>query len=111
MESSTDSSNVLGTSPALAGSETHTMTVRFELPGQVRAERIAVVGDFNDWSNDATVMNRGPDGVLAAEVVVERGWAYRYKFLLDGERWENDPNAHYYEANDFGGDDSVVDVV
>ncbi len=110
MELSTDSSRVLGPPPALDDAVPHT-TVRFELPGQVRADRIAVVGDFNNWSSDATVMTRGPDGVHAAEVVVERGWAYRYKFLLDGERWENDPNAHRYEANDFGGDDSVVEVV
>jgi 1,4-alpha-glucan branching enzyme len=85
-------------------------TVRFELPSDVPAQRVAVVGDFNDWSDDATVMERQADGVFAAEVVLERGRAYRYKFLLDGQRWENDPKAHRFEANDFGGDDSVVEA-
>lgn len=86
------------------------MTVRFELPADVPAQRVAVVGDFNDWSGDATVMERQADGVFAAEVELERGRAYRYKFLLDGQRWENDPKAHRYETNDFGGDDSVVEA-
>lgn len=55
-------------------------------------------------------MDRDEDGMFIAEVELERGRAYRYRFLLDGERWENDPRAHHYEANEFGGDDSVVDV-
>lgn len=86
------------------------ITVRFELPAGVPAQRVAVVGDFNGWSGNATMMERQGDGMFAAEVELARGRAYRYKFLLDGQRWENDPKAHYYEVNDFGGDDSVVDA-
>lgn len=49
--------------------------------------------------------------MFAAEVIVERGRAYGYKFLLGGKRWANNPNAHYYETNKVGGDDSMVDAV
>jgi hypothetical protein len=33
---------------------------------------------------------------------------YRFRYLLDDERWENDWSADDYVANEFGGDDSVV---
>ena len=33
-----------------------------------------------------------------------------YRYLVDGERWENDWAADTYAPNDYGGDDSVVDL-
>ena len=38
------------------------------------------------------------------------GRAYRFRYLLDGHRWENDWAADAYKPNDFGADDSVVDL-
>jgi hypothetical protein len=35
---------------------------------------------------------------------------YRFKYLLDGHSWENDPNADDYVENEFGGHDSVIRV-
>ena len=32
------------------------------------------------------------------------------RYLLDGQRWDNDWAADAYVRNDFGGDDSVVDL-
>jgi hypothetical protein len=34
----------------------------------------------------------------------------RFRYLLDGERWENDWTADAYVPNSFGSDDSVVEV-
>jgi hypothetical protein len=38
------------------------------------------------------------------------GRAYRFRYLLDGQRWDNDWAADAYVPNSFGGDDSVVDL-
>ena len=38
------------------------------------------------------------------------GRAYRFRYLLDGHRWENDWDADAYVPNGFGSDDSVVDL-
>jgi hypothetical protein len=38
------------------------------------------------------------------------GKAYRFRYLIDGHRWENDWAADAYVANEYGGDDSVVDL-
>ena len=43
-------------------------------------------------------------------VGLDAGRAYRFRYLLDGQRWENDWAADAYQPNDFGGDDSVVDL-
>ncbi len=38
------------------------------------------------------------------------GRQYRYRFLLDGERWENDWAAEIYLPNSFGSEDSLVTI-
>ena len=43
-------------------------------------------------------------------VSLDAGRAYRFRYLLDGQRWDNDWAADAYQPNDFGGDDSVVDL-
>jgi hypothetical protein len=68
-----------------------------------------VVGDFNDWSHDAHPMERDGDQFIA-RIPLPPGRSYRYRYLLDGARWENDWSADGYEPNEFGGDDSVLDL-
>lgn len=87
-----------------------TNIVKFWLPAGVKADTIALVGDFNDWSTDATMMERTSGGQFEVDVELQTGRAYRYRFLIDGDRWENDWNADYYAANGFGTDDSVRDL-
>jgi 1,4-alpha-glucan branching enzyme len=85
------------------------VTVVFRLPAAVVADTICVVGEFNDWSNRATPMRRTADG-FEATVSLAIGRAYRYRFLLDGHRWENDWAADAYVPNEHGGDDSLLDL-
>ena len=54
-------------------------------------------------------MRRDAGGGFSVTVDLDAGRAYRFRYLLDGQRWDNDWAAHAYVANDFGGDDSVVD--
>ena len=72
------------------------------------AQTVMLVGEFNEWSTDATPMQRvGDTEEFVAELTLEPGRSYRYKLFIDGERWENDPNADDYVANEYGGHDSV----
>jgi hypothetical protein len=41
-------------------------------------------------------------------VLLSPGSSYRYRFLIDGDRWENSWVADGYVANPFGSEDSVV---
>ena len=81
----------------------------FRLPDVVGAETVFVVGEFNDWSATAHPMEH-VDGAFIAFIALAPGRAYRFRYLLDGERWVNDWEADAYVPNEFGGDDSVIDL-
>ncbi len=82
--------------------------VTFELPKEVNAQSASVVGEFNDWDGRATPMKRKRDGSFSAAVNLEAGKEYRFRYLLDNARWENDWQADAYVPNGFGTEDSVV---
>jgi hypothetical protein len=84
--------------------------VTFTLDPRVGARRAAVCGEWNAWSRESHVMAPDHEGGFALTVVLEPGRAYRFRYLLDGERWENDWAADAYVPNAFGGDDSLVDL-
>ena len=85
-------------------------SVTFTIDPGVGAQSAAVCGEWNDWSADADVMRRDAEGGFSTTVDLEAGRAYRFRYLLDGERWDNDWAADAYLPNGFGGDDSVVDL-
>ena len=84
--------------------------VTFELPAEVKAKQAYLCGDFNQWSQDSHPMKLRKDGSFTLTISLKPGQQYHYKFLLDGERWENDWAAESYIPNEHGGEDSVVTV-
>ncbi len=84
--------------------------VTFTVDPRVGARTAAVCGEWNDWSAGAGVMRRDTEGGFSLTVSRDTGRAYRFRYLLDGRRWDNDWAADAYVRNDFGGDDSVVDL-
>jgi len=84
--------------------------VTFELPAEVNVQTANLVGEFNDWDIESLPMTRGEDGSFTVTVSLTVGQAYRFRYLLDGERWENDWTADAYVPNEFGSDDSVVQL-
>ncbi len=85
-------------------------SVTFTLDPGVGAQTAAVCGEWNDWSPEADVMRRDAEGGFSLTIDLDAGRAYRFRYLLDGERWDNDWAADAYQPNSFGGDDSVVDL-
>lgn len=84
--------------------------VTFKLPAEVEAETAALCGEFNDWNQTANPMKKLKDGSFSATVSLPAGNSYRFRYLLDGSRWENDWEADSYAANEHGSDDSIVEV-
>jgi 1,4-alpha-glucan branching enzyme len=84
--------------------------VTFTVDPRVDARTPAVCGEWNGWSADANVMRRDPEGGFSLTVGLDAGRAYRFRYLLDGQRWDNDWAADAYVRNGFGGEDSVVDL-
>lgn len=84
--------------------------ITFALPPEVGGTVIYLCGDFNDWSQTSLPMLPGEDGTYRVTVLLEAGHRYRYRYLIDGARWENDWQADDYVLNEFGGEDSAVDA-
>jgi hypothetical protein len=84
--------------------------VTFVLDPRVGATRASVCGEWDGWATETHPMERAAEGGFQLTVELPAGRAYRFRYLLDGERWENDWAADAYVPNGFGGEDSLVDL-
>lgn len=87
--------------------------VRFALGGDVvqGVTTVTLVGEFNDWDNTRTPLKQQKDGTFVADVELAQGQTYRFRYLLDGQHWANEPEADGYEFCPFAGtDNSLVTV-
>ena len=83
--------------------------VTFRLPNVNGSKHISLVGEFNAWCPTANPLE--PDGDdLVTKVLLPAGRTYRFRYLVEDDRWLNDWAADSYTNNEFGGDDSVVDL-
>jgi 1,4-alpha-glucan branching enzyme len=85
--------------------------VTFGLSPALWAERINVVGDFNDWDTRATPMSQShSDPAWRVAVDLQAGRRYRFRYLVDGKEWLNDWHADDHEEHPCGACDSVIDL-
>ena len=86
--------------------------VTFILPREAapEAESVCVLGEFNNWSPDAHPLKRLKNGDFTVTIELETGRSYRFRYVIDGWKYENDWNADRYEPNPYGGEDSIVEV-
>ena len=102
----------------LATTETHALNVVGCKPPRVEngrlmfvfhddsANSISVAGDFNGWSQ--TPLKRNRSGLWSTEIAVPRTGRFEYKFIVDGQRWIEDPSNGMKAPNDYGGLNSVL---
>jgi hypothetical protein len=82
------------------------LVVLFESPD---AENVALAGDFNRWNPEAAFLQRLEDGHWSGIFPIpEKNMEVRYKFVLDGLRWIEDPLNPRTEPDGFGGWNSVT---
>ena len=94
------------TAPAAGMNQVQTVQFVFRAPN---AQRVALVGDFNDWDSDATPLHAAAGGLWTVTVPLSAG-RYTYTFVVDGERWMADPSAPPAPPDDFGRPSSVVTI-
>ncbi len=91
-----------GILPAAVEVEGSTVVFNLEAPS---AESVYLTGDFNDWSETATPMEK-TDGIWRVELELEPR-RYEYKFLVDGAYVE-DPDNPETNPDPYGGVNSVL---
>jgi 1,4-alpha-glucan branching enzyme len=84
--------------------------VTFKLTPEQDAANAAVLGEFNAWDAEAHPMKKLKDGSFSATVSLDAGREYRFRYLLDGDKWDNDRESDDEVANRYGTRDSVIAV-
>jgi serine protease AprX len=75
-----------------------------------RATRVELAGEFNGWDPRRGAFERTSGGVWRAALDTPAPGRYRYKLLVDGERWIEDPANGAKESDPYGGFDSVLRI-
>lgn len=76
----------------------------------VEADQIAVLGDWNDWTPDTDELKKRKDGSFSKTISLDAGREYKFRYLLDGETWQNDDEADNLVPNRFGTADCVLEL-
>ena len=87
------------------------VTFRFPKEMVEGAEKVTLVGDFNNWDEKALEMKRLKSGEFTSLLELEKGKAYEFRYLVNGTDWYNDLEADRYVANKFGVENCVVEAV
>lgn len=87
--------------------------VSFSLPKDAAkmANKVYIVGEFNDWDIAANPMKKLKNGSFTSTIDLPAGKEYQFRYLIDGEKWENDWYADRYVPTGFGDADNSVVVV
>lgn len=72
--------------------------------------KVAVAGEFNDWDPAATVLRKRGES-RSASVTLDPGSRYAFRYVdTASDHWFNDDAADAYERNEFGGENSIIDL-
>lgn len=72
------------------------------------ADTVSVAGDFNGWSQAASPLERNGSGLWSTEIVVPQAGRFEYKFIINGQRWIEDPSNGLKTPDNYGGLNSVL---
>jgi len=84
--------------------------VTFRMPPLEDVVELFLCGEFNGWRVKGIPFTVDSDGTWVARLVLDAGKSYRFRYHDNQGRWLNDREADAYVANDFGSEDSVVDL-
>ena len=84
--------------------------VTFTMPAIEGVQSLHLCGEFNAWSETATPMRREGDGSWNATLTLDAGKSYVFRYKDDHGQWHNDWAADAYVPNQFGTENSVLDL-
>ena len=72
------------------------------------AVSVSVAGDFNEW--DQIPLERNGLGLWSTTITVPPAPRFEYKFIVNGQRWVEDPSNGLKAPDNYGGLNSVIDL-
>ena len=87
--------------------------VKFIFPKQRTngAKKVNLVGTFNDWDESAQQLRKQKSGDYAATLSFAVGEKHEFRYLIDGELWENDDSADQYVPTKVSWEENSVIVI
>lgn len=80
--------------------------VTFNIPAD--AEKLSVVGDFNNWDASAAPLKKLKSGNFKGQLNLEKGQSYEFKYVTDENQYFNDNQADSYQFNEYAGSENGV---
>lgn len=80
--------------------------VTFEWP-KANEDTLSVAGDFSDWQPIAMKYSKAKK-TFNYKARFPKNEEFQFRYIINGEIWENDPKADAYIPNDQGTDNSLL---
>ncbi|WP_019671108.1 isoamylase early set domain-containing protein [Eudoraea adriatica] len=80
--------------------------VTFTVPAK-DAEKVAVVGDFNNWNPKGSMLKKLKNGTFKGTFDLPKEKTFEFKYIVDGD-FINETEADRYQWNDFAGSENAV---
>lgn len=74
------------------------------------AKTVFLVGEFNNWKAGKNEFVKCKDGIWRAKIPCQPIHFCKYKFLIDGKKWSEDPSHGFKENDGYGGFNSILDI-
>jgi 1,4-alpha-glucan branching enzyme len=80
--------------------------VTFSVPAE-DAKKVAVVGDFNNWSPKGSALKKLKNGTFKGTFDLPKEGTFEFKYIVDGN-FVNEAEADRYQWNEFAGAENSV---
>ena len=84
------------------------VTFLFPIQEAVNAREVKVIGEFNNWDRDNGLSMQPSDNYYIAEVELEAGKDYEFRYLVDNLHWKNEENADDHVVTAIGMQNSLI---
>ena len=85
------------------------VTLSLPVKAVPEAKDVKVVGDFTDWNEGLPMKKTKTDFKVTVDLPINN--SYQFRYLIDGQRWENDREADAYINNGVSSEDNSVVVL
>ena len=72
------------------------------------AADVSVAGDFNGWDPLVTPLKRNDSGLWTTDIIAPSAGRFEYKFIVNGQRWIEDPSNGMKAPDNYGGLNSIL---
>jgi 1,4-alpha-glucan branching enzyme len=83
--------------------------VTFSVPSDKVESGVSIVGDFNEWDPTANPLEKNGEA-FETTLRLKPETTYQFRYFVNDEYYENDEDADSYASNEFGSENSVLEI-